>query len=177
MSEYGERHSIQRWEPTSLRHHCLIASLLSSSSLLSSALLSLLLLSPPLSLLLSLLLSHRASLLSLSSSLSSSSSSSLSYRESLRRLIGSPPGFVGHEQGGQLTEAVRTSPHTVVGALFMQCTWTAVQHGGPDHLTLTSTIQHDGPNHLINHTLDGPDSCSTHGLSSNTTALLTSDCG
>jgi ATP-dependent Clp protease ATP-binding subunit ClpC len=35
-------------------------------------------------------------------------------RHSIQRLIGSPPGFVGHEQGGQLTEAVRTSPHTVV---------------------------------------------------------------
>jgi len=30
------------------------------------------------------------------------------------RLIGSPPGYVGHEQGGQLTEAVRQKPATVV---------------------------------------------------------------
>eukprot|EP01052_Picozoa_sp_SAG31_P039719 SAG31_NODE_5569_length_2452_cov_1.940501_4_plen_95_part_00 len=35
-------------------------------------------------------------------------------RHSIQRLIGSPPGFVGHDQGGQLTEAVRTAPHTVV---------------------------------------------------------------
>lgn len=30
------------------------------------------------------------------------------------RLIGSPPGYVGHEDGGQLTEAVRRKPHSVV---------------------------------------------------------------
>lgn len=30
------------------------------------------------------------------------------------RLVGSPPGYVGYEQGGQLTEAVRRSPHSVI---------------------------------------------------------------
>ena len=30
------------------------------------------------------------------------------------RLIGSPPGYVGHNQGGQLTEAVRKKPYSVV---------------------------------------------------------------
>jgi len=30
------------------------------------------------------------------------------------RLIGSPPGYVGHEEGGQLTEAVRRKPYSVV---------------------------------------------------------------
>ncbi len=30
------------------------------------------------------------------------------------RLIGSPPGYVGHEEGGQLTEAVRRRPYSVV---------------------------------------------------------------
>ena len=30
------------------------------------------------------------------------------------RLIGSPPGYVGHESGGQLTEAVRRTPYSVV---------------------------------------------------------------
>lgn len=30
------------------------------------------------------------------------------------RLIGSPPGYVGHEDGGQLTEAVRRKPHSVI---------------------------------------------------------------
>ena len=35
-------------------------------------------------------------------------------RHSVSRLIGSPPGYVGHEEGGQLTEAVRRKPYTVV---------------------------------------------------------------
>ena len=30
------------------------------------------------------------------------------------RLIGSPPGYVGHEEGGELTEAVRKKPFSVV---------------------------------------------------------------
>ncbi|MEC7752138.1 MAG: AAA family ATPase [Myxococcota bacterium] len=33
---------------------------------------------------------------------------------SVARLIGSPPGYVGHEEGGQLTEAVRRRPYQVV---------------------------------------------------------------
>jgi len=33
---------------------------------------------------------------------------------SVARLIGSPPGYVGHEEGGQLTEAVRRHPYSVV---------------------------------------------------------------
>jgi len=33
---------------------------------------------------------------------------------SLAKLIGSPPGYVGYEEGGQLTEAVRRQPYTVV---------------------------------------------------------------
>jgi len=38
------------------------------------------------------------------------------YMEShaVARLIGAPPGYVGHEAGGQLTEAVRRSPYTIV---------------------------------------------------------------
>lgn len=33
---------------------------------------------------------------------------------SISRLIGSPPGYVGHEEGGELTEAVRRRPYAVV---------------------------------------------------------------
>ncbi|GDY14472.1 chaperone protein ClpB [Planctomycetota bacterium] len=33
---------------------------------------------------------------------------------SVARLIGSPPGYIGHDEGGQLTEAVRRQPSTVV---------------------------------------------------------------
>ena len=35
-------------------------------------------------------------------------------KHSVSRLIGAPPGYVGHEQGGQLTEAVRRKPYNVV---------------------------------------------------------------
>jgi len=35
-------------------------------------------------------------------------------QHSIARLIGSPPGYVGYEEGGQLTEAVRRRPYTVI---------------------------------------------------------------
>lgn len=35
-------------------------------------------------------------------------------KHSVARLIGAPPGYVGYEEGGQLTEAVRTHPYSVV---------------------------------------------------------------
>ena len=35
-------------------------------------------------------------------------------RHSVSRLIGSPPGYIGHEEGGQLTEKVRRKPYSVV---------------------------------------------------------------
>jgi len=35
-------------------------------------------------------------------------------RHSVSRLIGAPPGYVGYEEGGQLTEAVRRKPYSVV---------------------------------------------------------------
>ena len=35
-------------------------------------------------------------------------------RHSVSRLIGAPPGYVGYDEGGQLTEAVRRRPYTVV---------------------------------------------------------------
>ncbi|MCE7883099.1 MAG: AAA family ATPase, partial [Actinobacteria bacterium ATB1] len=35
-------------------------------------------------------------------------------KHSVSRLIGAPPGYVGHEEGGQLTEAVRRRPYSVV---------------------------------------------------------------
>ncbi len=30
------------------------------------------------------------------------------------RLVGSPPGYVGYDEGGELTEAVRTNPYSVI---------------------------------------------------------------
>merc|ERR1712039_789369 len=35
-------------------------------------------------------------------------------KHSVSRLIGAPPGYVGHEEGGQLTEALRRNPYSVV---------------------------------------------------------------
>ncbi|CAL9190198.1 unnamed protein product [Musa hybrid cultivar] len=35
-------------------------------------------------------------------------------QHSVSRLIGAPPGYVGHEEGGQLTEAVRRRPYSVI---------------------------------------------------------------
>ena len=35
-------------------------------------------------------------------------------RHTVSKLIGSPPGYVGYSEGGQLTEAIRRRPHTVV---------------------------------------------------------------
>ena len=35
-------------------------------------------------------------------------------RHSVSRLIGSPPGYVGHEEGGQLTETIRHKPYSLI---------------------------------------------------------------
>lgn len=35
-------------------------------------------------------------------------------KHSVSRLVGAPPGYVGFEEGGQLTEAVRRRPYSVV---------------------------------------------------------------
>ncbi|GAA3730605.1 ATP-dependent chaperone ClpB [Salinactinospora qingdaonensis] len=40
--------------------------------------------------------------------------SEYSEKHSVARLVGAPPGYVGYEEGGQLTEAVRRRPYTVV---------------------------------------------------------------
>ena len=53
------------------------------------------------------------------------------------RLIGSPPGYVGHEEGGQLSEAVRRRPYSVV--LFDE-----VEKAHPDVLHLLLQILEEG---------------------------------
>ena len=35
-------------------------------------------------------------------------------KHTVARLIGAPPGYIGHDEGGQLTEAVRRRPYSVV---------------------------------------------------------------
>jgi ATP-dependent Clp protease ATP-binding subunit ClpC len=56
---------------------------------------------------------------------------------SVSRLIGSPPGYVGHEEGGQLTEAVRRKPYCVV--LFDE-----IEKAHPDVAQLLLQVLEDG---------------------------------
>ena len=35
-------------------------------------------------------------------------------KHSLSELVGAPPGYVGYDEGGQLTEAVRRKPYSVI---------------------------------------------------------------
>ncbi len=35
-------------------------------------------------------------------------------KHNVSRLVGAPPGYVGYDEGGQLTEAVRRKPYSVV---------------------------------------------------------------
>jgi ATP-dependent Clp protease ATP-binding subunit ClpC len=53
------------------------------------------------------------------------------------KLIGSPPGFVGYDEGGQLTEAVRRKPYTVV--LFDE-----IEKAHPDVFNLLLQLLDDG---------------------------------
>jgi len=56
---------------------------------------------------------------------------------SVSRLIGSPPGYVGYEEGGQLTEHVRRKPYTVV--LFDE-----IEKAHPDVFNILLQILEDG---------------------------------
>merc|ERR1712232_156965 len=58
-------------------------------------------------------------------------------QHSVARLIGAPPGYVGHDEGGQLTEAVRRRPYTVV--LFDE-----VEKAHPRVLTVLLQVLDDG---------------------------------
>lgn len=53
------------------------------------------------------------------------------------RLVGSPPGYVGYEEGGQLTEAVRKNPYSVI--LFDE-----IEKAHPDIFNLLLQILDDG---------------------------------
>ena len=56
---------------------------------------------------------------------------------SVSRLIGAPPGYVGYEEGGQLTEAVRRKPYTVV--LFDE-----IEKAHPDVFNILLQVLDDG---------------------------------
>ena len=58
-------------------------------------------------------------------------------RHTVSKLIGSPPGYVGFNEGGQLTEAVRSRPYTVV--LFDE-----VEKAHPDVFNLLLQLLEDG---------------------------------
>lgn len=55
----------------------------------------------------------------------------------IARLIGSPPGYIGHENGGQLTEAVRRKPYSVI--LFDE-----IEKAHPDVFHIFLQILDDG---------------------------------
>ena len=56
---------------------------------------------------------------------------------SVTRLIGSPPGYVGYDEGGQLTEAVRRKPYSVV--LFDE-----IEKANPDVFNVLLQVLDDG---------------------------------
>ncbi|MFM9082246.1 MAG: ATP-dependent Clp protease ATP-binding subunit, partial [Opitutaceae bacterium] len=58
-------------------------------------------------------------------------------KHSVARLIGAPPGYVGHDEGGQLTEAVRRKPYAVV--LFDE-----VEKAHPDVFNVLLQVLDDG---------------------------------
>ncbi|HKQ97479.1 MAG TPA: ATP-dependent chaperone ClpB [Candidatus Polarisedimenticolia bacterium] len=58
-------------------------------------------------------------------------------KHSVARLIGAPPGYVGHDEGGQLTEAVRRKPYAVV--LFDE-----IEKAHPDVFNALLQILEDG---------------------------------
>ncbi len=59
-------------------------------------------------------------------------------RHAVARLIGAPPGYVGYEEGGQLTEAVRRKPYSVL--LFDE-----IEKAHPDVFNVMLQILDDGP--------------------------------
>lgn len=56
---------------------------------------------------------------------------------SVSRMVGSPPGYVGHDEGGQLTDRVRTNPYSVV--LFDE-----VEKAHPDVFNILLQVLEDG---------------------------------
>lgn len=58
-------------------------------------------------------------------------------KHAVSRLIGSPPGYIGHDEGGQLTEKVRRKPYAVI--LFDE-----IEKGHPDVFNILLQILDDG---------------------------------
>jgi ATP-dependent Clp protease ATP-binding subunit ClpC len=77
------------------------------------------------------------------------------------RLVGAPPGYVGYEEGGQLTETVRRKPYSVV--LFDE-----IEKAHPDVFNMLLQIMEDG---------DLTDSFGRHVNFKNTILIMTSNIG
>jgi ATP-dependent Clp protease ATP-binding subunit ClpC len=58
-------------------------------------------------------------------------------RHNVARLVGSPPGYVGYEEGGQLTEAVRRRPYSVI--LFDE-----IEKAHPEAFNMLLQVMEDG---------------------------------
>ncbi len=58
-------------------------------------------------------------------------------KHSVARMIGAPPGYIGHDEGGQLTEAVRRRPYSVV--LFDE-----IEKAHPDAFNILLQVMDDG---------------------------------
>ena len=68
-------------------------------------------------------------------------------KHSVSRLIGAPPGYVGYDEGGQLTEAVRRKPYSVV--LFDE-----VEKAHPDVFNVLLQVLDDGRIWIDQQTVD-----------------------
>ena len=82
-------------------------------------------------------------------------------KHSVSKLIGAPPGYVGHEEGGQLSEQVRTHPYSVV--LFDE-----IEKAHPDVFNILLQVLDDG--HIT-------DSQGRKVDFSNTVIIMTSNAG
>jgi ATP-dependent Clp protease ATP-binding subunit ClpC len=82
-------------------------------------------------------------------------------KHSVSKLIGSPPGYVGHEEGGQLSERVRTHPYSVI--LFDE-----VEKAHPDVFNILLQVLDDG--HITDSQGRKVDFC-------NTVIIMTSNAG
>jgi len=58
-------------------------------------------------------------------------------KHSVARMIGSPPGYIGHEEGGQLTETIRRQPYSVI--LLDE-----IEKAHPDVLNILLQVFEDG---------------------------------
>ena len=58
-------------------------------------------------------------------------------KHTVSRMIGAPPGYIGHDEGGQLTEAVRRRPYSVV--LFDE-----IEKAHPDVWSVLLQVLDDG---------------------------------